>query len=155
MEGLPAHIFISDDGDPDLKCPSEIGITDRREAELDKLGFLTLATTRTPITPVFFGSQTAQKPKKYDRPEATSNAVIRPGLPYIMAASRFRSLHQGDRPRQDRLVRRGQRCGSAALAVDPQLHQRQPGGRSGFEGEVSTIRSQGDGERDPRAAGLV
>jgi len=26
VEGLPAHIFISDDGDPDLKCPTEIGI---------------------------------------------------------------------------------------------------------------------------------
>ena len=38
---------------------------------------------------VFFGSQTAQKPKKYDRPEATSNAVISARLTYIMAASRF------------------------------------------------------------------
>src|SRR5690606_9016789 len=31
VEGLPSHIFMSDDGDPDLKCPTEIGITDRRE----------------------------------------------------------------------------------------------------------------------------
>ena len=89
VEGLPAHIFISDDGDPDLKCPSEIGITDRREAELDKLGFLTLCHYKNTDYAVFFGSQTAQKPKKYDRPEATSNAVISSRLTYIMAASRF------------------------------------------------------------------
>ena len=89
VEGLPAHIFISDDGDPDLKCPSEIGITDRREAELDKLGFLTLCHYKNTDYAVFFGSQTAQKPKKYDRPEATSNAVISSRITYIMAASRF------------------------------------------------------------------
>jgi type VI secretion system protein ImpC len=89
VEGLPAHIFISDDGDPDLKCPSEIGITDRREAELDKLGFLTLCHYKNTDYAVFFGSQSTQKPKKYDRPEATSNAVISARLTYIMAASRF------------------------------------------------------------------
>jgi len=89
VEGLPAHIFISDDGDPDLKCPTEIGITDRREAELDKLGFLALCHYKNTDYAVFFGSQTVQKPKKYDRPEATSNAVISARLTYIMAASRF------------------------------------------------------------------
>ena len=36
VEKFPTHIFTSDDGDPDLKCPTEIGITDRREAELSK-----------------------------------------------------------------------------------------------------------------------
>lgn len=42
VEGLPAHVFTADDGDKDLKCPTEIAITDRREAELSKLGFLPL-----------------------------------------------------------------------------------------------------------------
>ncbi|VAW58426.1 Uncharacterized protein ImpC, partial [hydrothermal vent metagenome] len=37
VEGLPSHTFVSDDGDVDAKCPTEIGITDRREAELSKL----------------------------------------------------------------------------------------------------------------------
>src|SRR5690606_12135498 len=76
VEGLPAHIFTSDDGDPDLKCPTEIGITDRREAELSKLGFLPLCHYKNTDYAVFFGAQTAQKPKKYDRPEATANAAI-------------------------------------------------------------------------------
>ena len=89
VEGLPAHVFTSDDGDPDLKCPTEIGITDRREAELSKLGFLPLCHYKNTDYAVFFGAQTTQKPKKYDRPEATANAAISARLPYIMATSRF------------------------------------------------------------------
>jgi type VI secretion system protein ImpC len=89
VEGLPAHIFTSDDGDPDLKCPTEIGITDRREAELSKLGFLPLCHYKNTDYAVFFGAQTAQKPKKYDRPDATANAAISARLPYMMATSRF------------------------------------------------------------------
>jgi type VI secretion system protein ImpC len=89
VEGLPAFIFTSDDGDKDLKCPSEIGITDRREAELSKLGFLPLCHYKNTDYSVFFGGQTTQKPKKYDRPEATANAAISARLPYIMATSRF------------------------------------------------------------------
>lgn len=89
VEGLPAHIFTSDDGDPDLKCPTEIGITDRREAELSKLGFLPLCHYKNTDYSVFFGAQTTQKPKKYDRPEATANAAISARLPYLMATSRF------------------------------------------------------------------
>ena len=38
---------------------------------------------------MFFGAQSTQKPKKYDRPEATANAAISARLPYLMATSRF------------------------------------------------------------------
>src|SRR5262249_36915289 len=31
VENLPTYIFKSDDGDTDLQCPTEVGITDRRE----------------------------------------------------------------------------------------------------------------------------
>jgi type VI secretion system protein ImpC len=89
VEGLPAHIFKSDDGDSDLKCPTEIGITDRREKELSDLGFLPLCHFKNTDYSVFFGAQTTQKPKKYDRPEATANAALSARLPYIMATSRI------------------------------------------------------------------
>jgi type VI secretion system protein ImpC len=89
VEGLPAHIFTSDDGDPDLKCPTEVGITDRREAELSKLGFLPLCHYKNTDYAVFFGAQSTQQPRKYDRPEATANAAISARLPYMMATSRF------------------------------------------------------------------
>lgn len=89
VDNLPSHVFTSDDGDADQKCPTEIGITDRREAELSKLGFLPLCHYKNTDYAVFFGAQTTQKPKKYDRPEATANAAISARLPYIMASSRF------------------------------------------------------------------
>ncbi|WP_370340738.1 type VI secretion system contractile sheath large subunit [Shinella oryzae] len=89
VEDLPVHVFQSDDGDLDLQCPTEIGITDRRDAELAKLGFLPLSHYKNTDYAVFFGAQTAHKPKKYDRPEATANAAISARLPYLMATSRF------------------------------------------------------------------
>ena len=89
VENLPFHVFTSDDGDLDAKCPTEIGITDRREFELSNLGFLPLCHYKNTDYAVFFGAQSAQKPKKYDRPEATSNAAISARLPYLMATSRF------------------------------------------------------------------
>lgn len=89
VEGLPAHTFLSDDGDVDLKCPTEVGITGRRENELSKLGFLPLCHYKNTDYAVFFGAQTTQKPKKYDRPDATANAAISARLPYLMATGRF------------------------------------------------------------------
>src|SRR6185312_15981174 len=89
VENLPTHVFTSDDGDLDAKCPTEIGITDRRELELSNQGFLPLCHYKNTDYAVFFGGQTTQKPKKYDRPEATANAAISARLPYIMATGRF------------------------------------------------------------------
>lgn len=89
VENLPNHVFKSDDGDTDSKCPTEIAITERREAELSKLGFLPLCHFKHTDYAVFFGAQTAQKPKIYDKPAATANAAISARLPYIMATSRI------------------------------------------------------------------
>jgi type VI secretion system protein ImpC len=89
VENLPLHIFHSDDGDIDTQCPTEIGITDRREAELSRLGILPLCHYKNTDYAVFFGSQTIQRAKQYDRYEATANAAISARLPYVMATSRF------------------------------------------------------------------
>jgi type VI secretion system protein ImpC len=89
VESLASHVFVSDDGDMDQKCPTEIGITDRREAELSKLGFLPLCHYKNTDYAVFFGAQTAQKPKKFDDPNASANSEISARLPYIMATSRI------------------------------------------------------------------
>ncbi|MGF1875506.1 type VI secretion system contractile sheath large subunit [Photobacterium frigidiphilum] len=89
VDNLPAHVFMSDDGDPDLKCPTEIGITDRRESELGRLGFLPLCHYKNTNYAVFFGGQTCQKPTKFDTLEASANAEISARLPYMMATSRF------------------------------------------------------------------
>jgi type VI secretion system protein ImpC len=89
VSNLPTHVFQSDDGDMSEQCPTEIAITSRREKELSDLGFLPLSHYKNTDYAVFFGAQTTQKPKKYDRPEATENAAISARLPYILASSRF------------------------------------------------------------------
>jgi type VI secretion system protein ImpC len=89
VENLPTHMFKSDDGDVDMQCPTEIGITDRREKELSDLGFLPLCHYKNTDYSVFFGAQSTQKPAEYDDPDATANAAISARLPYLMASSRF------------------------------------------------------------------
>ena len=49
VEGLPTDTFITDDGDIATKSPTEVAITDRREAELAKLGFLPLCYYSRPM----------------------------------------------------------------------------------------------------------
>ena len=89
VEGLPAHTFRTDEGDIALKCPTEIAITDRREKELNDLGFITLVHCKNTDYAAFFGGQTANKPKVYNLATANANARISSMLPYILAASRF------------------------------------------------------------------
>jgi len=88
-EGLPAYTYKTPEGDTVMKCPTEAEITDRREAELSGQGFLAINHYKDTDAAVFFGAQTAQKPQKYDNPNATANAEISARLPYIMAMSRF------------------------------------------------------------------
>ena len=89
VRGLPTHTFKTDEGDIALKCPTEIAITDRREKELDTLGFIALCHCKGTDYAAFFGGQTTQKPKTYDTNQANANARISARLPYILAASRF------------------------------------------------------------------
>ncbi|MFP4031580.1 MAG: type VI secretion system contractile sheath large subunit [Desulfococcaceae bacterium] len=89
VQGLPTHTFLTDEGDVALKCPTEIAITDRREKELNDLGFISLVHCKGTDYAAFFGGQTTQKAKKYNTDEANANARISTVLPYILASSRF------------------------------------------------------------------
>lgn len=89
VEGLPAHTFITDDGDVATKCPTEIAITDRRENELAKLGFIPLCYYKGTDTAVFMGAQSTQKPQLYLDNDANANSRLSTQLQYIMACSRF------------------------------------------------------------------
>jgi type VI secretion system protein ImpC len=89
VEGLPAYTFKTKNGDLELKCPTEVIITDRREKELSDLGFLALCHCKGTDYAAFFGGQTAQKPKKYNTDEANANALVSTRLPYILNCSRF------------------------------------------------------------------
>lgn len=89
VQGLPTHTFPTDDGEIALKCPTEIAITDRREKELADLGFIPLCHFKNTDYAVFFGTQSCQKPKVYDRDDANANAKLSTMLQYILCTSRF------------------------------------------------------------------
>lgn len=89
VEGLPAFTFPTDDGGVDMKCPTEIAISDRREAELAKNGFMPLIHKKNSDFAAFIGAQSLQKPQEYDDPAATANANLSARLPYLFASCRF------------------------------------------------------------------
>ena len=89
VEGLPCHTFPTDDGGVDMKCPAEIAITDRREAELAKNGLMPLSHWKNEDYACFIGAQSLQKPAEYDDPDATANANLAARLPYLFATCRF------------------------------------------------------------------
>jgi type VI secretion system ImpC/EvpB family protein len=89
VEGLPVYTYTSDLGTTELLCPTEVSITDRREKELNDLGFIALCHCKGSAKAAFFGGQTTNAPKKYFSDEANANARISAMLPYMLAASRF------------------------------------------------------------------
>ena len=89
VQNLPTHTFPTDDGGVDMKCPTEIAISDRREAELSKNGFLAMIHRKNSDFAAFIGGQSLQKPAEYDNAEATSNAALSARLPYMFACNRF------------------------------------------------------------------
>lgn len=89
VANLPTHTFPTDDGGVDMKCPTEIAISDRREAELSKNGFLAMIHRKNSDFAAFIGGQSLQKPFEYDDPDATANAALAARLPYLFACNRF------------------------------------------------------------------
>jgi len=89
LEGLPTALFPTDDGGMDLKCPTEIAISDRREAELSGAGFMALIHRKNTDQATFIGGQTVHKPAQFVDPAATANANLSARLPYIFASCRF------------------------------------------------------------------
>ena len=89
VEGLPTHTFPDEDGGVAMKCPTEIAIADRREAELARNGFMPLIFKKNSDFAAFIGAQSLQKPAEYQDPAATANANLSARLPYLFASCRF------------------------------------------------------------------
>jgi type VI secretion system protein ImpC len=89
VEGLPVHTFPTDDGGVAMQCPTEIAISDRREAELAANGFMPLIHKKNTDFAAFLGAQSLHKPAEYDDPDATANANLAARLPYLFSTCRF------------------------------------------------------------------
>ena len=86
---LPTHTFPTDDGGVDLKCPTEIAITDRREAELSKAGLISIVHRKNTDKAAFIGAQSIFKPRKFMTTDATAADNLSARIPYMFAVSRF------------------------------------------------------------------
>src|SRR3954447_8161662 len=89
VTNLPVHTFPTDDGGVAMKCPTEIAIDDRREAELAKLGLMPILHRKNTDVAAFIGAQSLNFPDKFDDPDATANANLSAPLPYMFAVCRF------------------------------------------------------------------
>ena len=89
VEGLPTAMFPTDDGGVDMKCPTEIAISDRREAELSSSGLMALIHRKNTDQATFIGGQTVHNPAQFIDPAATASANLSARLPYIFASCRF------------------------------------------------------------------
>lgn len=89
VEQLPTHLFDSGGGAKDLKCPTEVSITDRREGELSKMGLIGLIHRQHTDKAAFIGAQSLYRPKKYVDDAATASDNMSSRIPYMFAVSRF------------------------------------------------------------------
>jgi type VI secretion system protein ImpC len=89
VDSLPTHTFQTDEGEVAMKCPTEVAITDRREKEFADNGFIPLVHCKGTDYAAFFGTQSANKAKKYDTDAANANARLSTQLQYMFAVSRF------------------------------------------------------------------
>ena len=108
---LPTHTFPTDDGGVDMKCPTEIAISDRREAELAKNGFMPLIHKKNSDFAAFIGAQSLQKPAEYDDPDATANANLAARLPVSVPDLPLCPLLEVHRAGQGRFVQGTRRHG--------------------------------------------
>lgn len=89
VQNLPTHLFDTGDGAKDMKCPTEVSITDRREGELSAAGLIGLIHRQNTDKAAFIGAQSLYKPKKFVDDLATASDRMSSRIPYMFAVSRF------------------------------------------------------------------
>ena len=89
---LPVHTFDSM-GDIEMKIPTEVLVSDRREYELSEQGFIPLTMRKGSNNAAFFAANSAQMPKIFaNTPEgkdAELNYKLGTQLPYLFAITRM------------------------------------------------------------------
>jgi len=88
VEDLPVHLYDIGRG-TETKIPTEIPISETLEFAASTLGFMPLSMYQGRDYACFFSAHSAQRPRRYDQPEATANSRINARLPYVLLASRI------------------------------------------------------------------
>ncbi|PLY06577.1 MAG: type VI secretion system contractile sheath large subunit [Arcobacter sp.] len=92
VRDLPVHTFESM-GDIEMKIPTEVLVSDRREYELSEQGFIPLIMRKGSNSAAFFAATSAQEPKIFPNTpegnEAQLNYKLGTQLPYLFAITRM------------------------------------------------------------------
>lgn len=89
VSDLPTPVFETDDGSIDMKCPTELSISDHREGELSAAGVIPLIHRKNTDQAAFIGAQSVYRPKKMETDDDTASQNLSSRIPYIFACSRF------------------------------------------------------------------
>ena len=88
VDRLLTHAFPSDEGSVELKCPTEIAISDRAEFELSRQGLLPLVHRKNTDFAVFSSANGLMLHADHGDSDATANAALSTQLPYVFTTSR-------------------------------------------------------------------
>jgi type VI secretion system protein ImpC len=92
VDNLPLHVFQSQGADQ-IKIPTEVMLSERREFELSEQGFISLTYRKDSDNAAFFSANSIQKPKKFGQSaegkEAELNYRLGTQLPYLFVANRI------------------------------------------------------------------
>jgi type VI secretion system protein ImpC len=86
---LPLAPYTTDEDEIVSKCLTEVPLSDHREFELSRVGFLPLCHYKALDFAVFLSSSSCQKPRVYDNDAATANAHAAAQLHVTLCLSRF------------------------------------------------------------------
>jgi type VI secretion system protein ImpC len=89
VDNLPSVSFGTGEGPLAPKAPTEVSVSDVREKELADLGLLPLVHRKATAAAAFYSTQSCQRPKQYDRDDASASARLSAQLQYILCTSRF------------------------------------------------------------------
>ena len=89
VSGLPVHCFSTDSWGVAPKASTDVLIVEKQEKQFSELGLIPLCHLPDTEFSAFFANQSAQKPKTYDEPAATTNARLSAMLQYTLCVSRF------------------------------------------------------------------
>jgi len=89
VDGLPIPRFPTADGEVDLRGNIEVALSERREADLARGGFIPLMQRKNESMAAFVSAQSLQSAQRYEDPAATANAIMSAQLPYLFCCCRF------------------------------------------------------------------
>jgi type VI secretion system protein ImpC len=92
VDNLPVHVYQAQGADQ-IKIPTEVLVSERREFELSEQGFIALTYRKDSDNAAFFSANSIQKPKKFGQSpegkEAELNYKLGTQLPYLFVANRI------------------------------------------------------------------